>query len=262
MGQQGYNFADVPEEPAGYDFSGIKNAQPNAALTFATHVGQQLNPIAAAQTLVDAAADPRKAMITIGAAQGKLFQRAKQSYDQGDYLTAARHFVDYLLPIIGPALDKSSDEMQHGDIAAGAGDAVGLGLALMGPKALGDHAAGLAKAAGSAKDVTGKALAASGKGLQKLADSSLAERASGYGAIEEAIRGNPTTAIASAVAPTVVKYTGKGLETLGDLLRGTDTLTASEVATLRSKLLNPAIQKNPQARAAIITALRTRGAKP
>lgn len=108
----------------------------NSVGTFIKHAAAQVNPFTAASTVTTAVRHPIETVKQIGAAQGALFDKAKSAYETGDYLTAARHFVDYLLPIVGPALDTSADRMQHGEIAAGAGDAIGLGLSMFGPDAL------------------------------------------------------------------------------------------------------------------------------
>lgn len=148
MGQS-LNFGDIPRASAstGDDTSRLRfediqpapaatEREPNTIGTFVTHAADQINPVTAAQAVVGAVAHPIDTVKHLGAAQGALFDKAKTSYDQGDYLTAARHFVDYLLPLIGPPLDAAADRTQRGDIAAGTGDAVGLGLAMFGPKAL------------------------------------------------------------------------------------------------------------------------------
>ncbi len=110
---------------------------PNTIGTLARHVGAQLNPIAGAQALASAVQHPVDTVKAIGAAQGAVFDKAKASYAAGDYGTAARHFIDYLLPLVGPVLDKAADASQAGHVAAGAGDAIGLGLSLFAPSAIG-----------------------------------------------------------------------------------------------------------------------------
>jgi hypothetical protein len=111
----------------------VRAEEPNTVGTLARHTWQQANPgnlvMAAGQALLH----PPTTIKAIGAAQGALFDKAKASYDQGDYVTSARHFVNYLLPLVGPALDKASDEMQAGQYMAGIGDSLGIGLSLFGP---------------------------------------------------------------------------------------------------------------------------------
>lgn len=109
--------------------------EPNTVSTLVSHVGAQINPLTAASGMATALAHPIQTVKGMGAAQGALYDKAKASYEQGDYLTAARHFADYLLPVIGPILDTAADRSQRGEVAAGAGDAIGLALSMFGPKA-------------------------------------------------------------------------------------------------------------------------------
>lgn len=74
-------------------------------------------------------------------AQGALYDKARQAYDAGDYVTAARHFVDYLIPVIGPAMDETADKMAGGQPWRAVGESLGMGLSLFGPKALQERAA-------------------------------------------------------------------------------------------------------------------------
>lgn len=48
--------------------------------------------------------------------QGRVGVQAKEALDQGDYLTAARKGVNYLLPVVGPMMDASADQMMSGDV--------------------------------------------------------------------------------------------------------------------------------------------------
>lgn len=142
--------AEVPEALPVYRQSDTSpnDVDPNTLGTFARHLGAQLNPLTAIHTIASAILHPVATTKAIGAAQGALFDKAKASYDQGDYLTAARHFVDYLIPLVGPAIDQSSDLFQAGKWAAGGGDALGLGLAIFGPQKIGELRA--SKATGTA----------------------------------------------------------------------------------------------------------------
>src|SRR5678816_4247307 len=70
------------------------------------------------------------------AAQNHVKQGADEAWSKGDYKTAIRKYADWLLPIIGPAMDASADKMGGDQPWRGAGEAVGLGLGIAGPKAL------------------------------------------------------------------------------------------------------------------------------
>lgn len=126
------------------DAGGDAEVDPNSLGTFVKHVGAQLNPLAMVRDVASAIQTQGVGgtIKAIGAAQGALFDQAKASYQAGDYATAARHFINYLLPVIGPGLDRSSDLLEAGKWAAGGGDAIGLGLSLFGPKGLEGIAAG------------------------------------------------------------------------------------------------------------------------
>ena len=54
----------------------------------------------------------------------------------GDYKTAIRKYADWLMPLIGPMMDASADKMGGDQPWRGAGEAIGTGLSLFGPKAL------------------------------------------------------------------------------------------------------------------------------
>jgi len=117
-------------------------------LEFGRHVFNQVNPIAAVQTVASAfpkilggSVGPIDTVKALGKAQGALYDRAKAEYDRGNYGMAAVHFVNYLTPILGPAVDKAGDELQAGKWAAGGGDAVGIGLAMFAPQRLAELAA-------------------------------------------------------------------------------------------------------------------------
>lgn len=178
------------------------NAIIDSPLGLVTGAARVLNPIAGINAAGQALLHPVQTVKQVGAAQGALFDKAKEAYQQGDYVTAARHFVNYLLPIVGPSLDASGEKMTHGKPFEGAGEAIGLGLSLFGPKALENAAIPVPAAAKGPRNATEAAAVDFGqqqgipvdaatatgnravKAVQHLADRSLAgsviaERASG-----------------------------------------------------------------------------------
>lgn len=131
------------------DATGNAEVDPNTIGTALSHFGQQLNPMNVVRAIAPMVPIPKSVggggldtgRNIVKTAQATVFPteilvKAKDAYQQGDYVTAARHFIDYLLPVIGPALEKPADEMQHGKFAAGIGDALGLGAALFGADGL------------------------------------------------------------------------------------------------------------------------------
>lgn len=125
------------------DISGAAVVDPNTLGTFSRHLAEQINPVGIGQiipfpiSLGGAGWDaPIKAAQHVLAAQKDVKAQGDAEWAKGNHGTAIRHYIDWLLPIIGPQLDKAANEFQAGKIAAGAGDAVGVSSVLMGPKAL------------------------------------------------------------------------------------------------------------------------------
>lgn len=111
---------------------------------FAKHYLAQINPIPLGQLLPfpeklggGGAWAPFKAADALLKAQGEPFTRAKKAFDEGDYTSAAIHAMHWLMPVLGPILDKAGVELKEGKFAAGAGDTAGLATAIFGtPKVL------------------------------------------------------------------------------------------------------------------------------
>lgn len=107
----------------------------NSAADFIRGVWHTTNPIAAVQSVSAAIRDPKAAVQAVGQAQGQLAQKAEESFKKGDYIAGLRHSLAYLLPLIGPGLDASSDKMMEGKYAEGLGEATGIGLQVAVPEA-------------------------------------------------------------------------------------------------------------------------------
>lgn len=109
---------------------------------FASHFAQQINPVPLGQLLpfpqalggagMDA---PKKAVENLLHSQRAVFDKAKEAHDRGDNLEALRHGLNWLIPVLGPVIDKAADEIKAGKYAAGAGDTLGLAASLFGPAA-------------------------------------------------------------------------------------------------------------------------------
>lgn len=119
-----------------------------------------------------------------------------------------------------------------------------------------------AVAAEAAKGPVSKALIGSGNMLENVGSSRLAEYGGGIGAVSELVKGDWKGAMLSAGVPKAVEYLGKGMRTLGEVIRDSKPLTGAEIAALRVKLNSPALATNPMALQAIRTAIRTRGGAP
>lgn len=131
------------------DASGAATVAPDALKRFAGHYGDQVNPMNLVRAVAPMVPIPKSyggggmdAPANILRTAKKLvfpteiLLKSKDALEKGDYVTAARHFIDYVLPVLGPALEKPADEGATGDYAAMLGDALGLGTAIFGPEAL------------------------------------------------------------------------------------------------------------------------------
>lgn len=72
----------------------------------------------------------------MGRAQGELAQRADAAFKAGDYVNGGRLLIDYLIPVFGPRMAASGDEMAKGNYGTGAGIAIGTGLNAFAPEAI------------------------------------------------------------------------------------------------------------------------------
>jgi hypothetical protein len=227
-------FGGAPEDPTG---GAGQPVQYDTPLDFAKGLGSSLLGAVNPAPLVQMAAHPIEAVKGIGAAQGAVYDKARASFDKGDYGTAARHFVDFLLPIVGPQLDQMADKLSSGQPWRGSGEAVGLGLQLFGPAALAKMAVkvpGVAKNPNALEAAAVKfgqdhgipidAATATGnkavQGVQFLADRSIA------GSLGATSRAQETAKALERVGGELAQKTGgkaltpeQGGATIGDILK-------------------------------------------
>lgn len=130
--------------PVGADVSHLMSGEPNFRSENARDAGGKpivdsladfgkeatagLNPVNLYHALKAVVTNLPGAVRQVGLAQGSLYQKAEQSYKDGDYIAAARHMASYLLPLIGPRIDQSGDFMQQGEYAKGLGAVADIGL--------------------------------------------------------------------------------------------------------------------------------------
>lgn len=134
-------------------------AQPSAPWRFIQSFGSAIGAPEKASDIIEgpkyAVQHPIDSAELVGSsilnAQGSLAQRAKREFQGGDYVHAARHGLEYMIPFFGPALAKAGDQLEGGDIAGGIGTTAGVGTSLLGPEAI-------AKGSMAAKDVVAPAL--------------------------------------------------------------------------------------------------------
>jgi len=111
----------------------------------AKDVGEQLadipkgvweNFVQSGHGLINAVAHPIDTVKGIGAAQDAVRQKMAQSAKDGDYVTAARHLVNYLIPMLGPGLDESGDLAQKGEWGRATGQTIGTAIQMAAPEVL------------------------------------------------------------------------------------------------------------------------------
>lgn len=123
--------------------AGSAPAPPPAATSQASQLGEMvgefghaINPIEMAKGLYGMASNLVGTVQGMGATHERIFHEAKAAYDKGDYPTATRKFVNYLIPIIGPITDKSADQFAQGRWGAGTGTMLGFGAQMAIPGAV------------------------------------------------------------------------------------------------------------------------------
>lgn len=124
---------------------GVKQAAPEMGLAdqagaFLGDAWDKFNPIEGIKGLAHMAAHPIDTISGIGKAQGQLALDAKAAFDAGDYLTASRKAMEYLIPVLGPEMSGAGDEAgsgKPGGVARGLGQATGIALgAFIGPESI------------------------------------------------------------------------------------------------------------------------------
>ncbi len=94
---------------------------------------EQVNPVSKVKGIHQAITHPIDTMRAMGNDNQKIAEDAKKAYDSGDYASAVRHSVNYILsgiPGLGSSIEKQSNKFAKGDIAGGVGGSLGLGTDL------------------------------------------------------------------------------------------------------------------------------------
>lgn len=98
----------------------------------------QVNPLVPSDTVSHAIHHPIDTAVAAvkgyGEQNGKILQRAEDSYKAGDYSGAAAHGLHYILngvPGVGAALDEAGDQAKNGDIGGAVGKTLGLATNLI-----------------------------------------------------------------------------------------------------------------------------------
>lgn len=94
----------------------------------------QVNPAKQVEGTAEAIRHPVQAAHGMAQQNVDLFNKAKGSFDKGDYAGAVRHGVNYFLngiPGLGASVDEAGNKFEKGDYAGGTGDALGIGTNLV-----------------------------------------------------------------------------------------------------------------------------------
>jgi hypothetical protein len=94
----------------------------------------KVNPVTALQGLAQAGAHPLDTGAQMLQNQGQLAEKAKDSFDKGNYTEGIRHFLNYLVPVLGPQTDQAGDLAQQGQYAKAAGQTLGIATNIAAPE--------------------------------------------------------------------------------------------------------------------------------
>lgn len=116
---------------------------PNTLGTFVRHLWAGVNPVQIGQMLpfpkslggsgVDNPLNPAKIVKDLAAVK----KQADEALSKGEYTKALTHYVESVVPILGPMMARQGDELQAGKYTAAAGDMTALAANIVAPKAIG-----------------------------------------------------------------------------------------------------------------------------
>jgi hypothetical protein len=120
----------------------------------------KINPVTQAQGVASMVEHPIDTVKSYGAQTGQLFEKAKESFQKGNYTEGVRHALSYFLngiPGLGSALDEAGNKAGSGDVNGAIADTAALATQIaagkIGPKFL-DAATEPGAAANAARAVT------------------------------------------------------------------------------------------------------------
>jgi len=107
------------------------------AATFLKEATAGLNPLTILDGLGQAFFHPINTIGAIGSAQDRLRLKGVEAFKRGDYITGARNFAEWMVPMLGPRLSQAGDYMEAGDLPRGLGATADVALQVAGPKLAG-----------------------------------------------------------------------------------------------------------------------------
>lgn len=227
-------YEDVPLDAAPDFRMEVKASDsPHHTSDFFRELWQGVNPIAALKSLGQMVQDPKGTAVGMLSAQGKLAEDAKAAFEAGDYVTGTRKFLNYLVPILGPGIDRAGDLMVEGKTGAGLGATTAIATQIAAPELLRRTPAVNVRTAPSSLNAAERsavdfgmregipvdAATATGnrfvRGTQKLADESLVGSAVGSHAAQQQAAGLTATgerlAARAHPSPVMAEQAGQGV---------------------------------------------------
>ena len=141
--------ARTPDRPPGFatlwDQMESKNPGSGRALQrvvapagrFVKEATAGLNPVTMLDGLGKAFFSPIKTGTALLSAQDNLRVKGVDAFKRGDYVTGARNFAEWMVPVLGPRMSQAGDMAMEGDIAGGLGAATDVAIQVAGPKVAG-----------------------------------------------------------------------------------------------------------------------------
>ncbi len=109
------------------------NAEPNRP-TYLSELWHGINPVQMLDSLNQAFYHPLATVQGLGEAQGKLYSEARDAFEKGDPYTGTRKFLEYLVPLLGPMVDRPGNLAGEGNLPAALGGVTALGLQAVAPE--------------------------------------------------------------------------------------------------------------------------------
>jgi hypothetical protein len=100
---------------------------------FAGEATAGFNPVTILDSLGQAFVHPIDTATNVLAGQDRLRLKALEAFKGGDYVSGARHLLEWAIPLYGQRLGQAGDYMQQGETAKGLGATADLGLQMVLP---------------------------------------------------------------------------------------------------------------------------------
>lgn len=110
----------------------------DSATDFAKGVWQQINPVSGVKGAAQLTAHPIQTYTADASNRQDLLDKAEKEFKGGNYSAGMAHALYGIIPFLGPQMAQAGEDIQQGNVASGLGKSTGMGLAIAGPKAIGD----------------------------------------------------------------------------------------------------------------------------